>query len=73
MKVLDDLHDDLEKMAREIAVIEPDSERWDTPVIYLIDTLGEEAMKTENGDQGYRMMVEKVRDALTDWLEDERW
>lgn len=30
-------------------------------------------MEKENGEKGYAAMVEKVRDALSDWLEEQHW
>ena len=73
MRDLVDLHDDLVKMAGEIAKIEPFPEKWDTPVIFLVESLEIEAMERKGGEKGYAAMVEKVRDALSDWLAEKRW
>lgn len=73
MKDLEDLREDIERLAKEIGKVDSNPERWDTPVIFLIEAMEIEAMKIQGGQMGYEEMVEKVRDALTDWLEEERW
>lgn len=74
VKELVDLRNDLDDIANEIAEVESDPSQWDIPALYLFETLEVLAMgKDPNHPDGYNAMVEKVRDALTDRLENGSW
>lgn len=73
MKLLADLQSGLDNTAKRIADDEKDPERWDTPVLYLLEALESESEQIEGNDDGYEKMLIKVKDALSDWLEDHTW
>ena len=73
MKILSDLRTWLDNTAKKIADDEEDPERWDTPVLYLLEALEHEAERNEGDDIAYERMLHKIRDALSDWLEDHTW
>jgi hypothetical protein len=73
MKILSDLRNWLDKTAHKIANDEEDPERWDTPVLYLLETLENEAERNEGDDIAYENMLLKVKDAISDWQEDRTW
>lgn len=73
MKILSDLRSWLDDTARKIAKDEEDPERWDTPVLYLLEALENEAERNEGDDSAYENMLHKVNDALNDRLEDHTW
>lgn len=74
VKELVDLRDELDEVANNIAAVEADPEQWDIPLLYLFETMEVIAMGNDpNHPAAYRAMVEKVRNGLTDWLEDGSW
>jgi rubrerythrin len=73
MRILVDLRETLDQTAKKIAQDEPNPERWDTAVLYLLEALEAEAEEHENGIQVYETMLQKVRDALSDQIEDRTW
>lgn len=73
MKILSDLRSWLDDTARRIANDDNNPERWDTPVLYLLEILENEAEHNEGNDITYEKMLLKVRDALSDRLEDHTW
>jgi rubrerythrin len=73
MRILVDLRDTLDQTAKRIAQDEPNPERWDTAVLYLLEALEAEAEEHKNGIQVYETMLQKVRDALSDQIEDRTW
>lgn len=73
MRILDDLREWLDHTAKKIAEDEPNPERWDTALLYLMETLEAEAERYENGIQSYEKMLGKVRDTLTDQISDQTW
>ncbi|MFN2198276.1 MAG: hypothetical protein ACK2UW_19310 [Anaerolineales bacterium] len=73
MKILTDLRGVLDDTVKRIAAEDENPERWDTPVLHIMESLEYEAEGYEDGEQAYANMVQKVRDALSDWLEDRTW
>lgn len=73
MRILVDLRKWLDDTAQKIAKDEPDPERWDTALLYLMEALEVEAEGRENGLEAYEDMLRKVRDALSDQIEDKTW
>lgn len=73
MRILDDLRKWLDNSAKKIAEDEPNPERWDTALLYLMEALETEAEGRENGIQAYETMLQKVRDTLTDQINDQTW
>jgi hypothetical protein len=74
VKELVDLRDELDEVANDIAAVEADPSQWDIPLLYLFETM--EVMAMGNGPShpaAYRAMVEKVRNGLSDWLEQGSW
>ncbi|MFN2127184.1 MAG: hypothetical protein ACK2TU_04930 [Anaerolineales bacterium] len=73
MKIVSDLSSWLDNTAQKISDDQKDPERWDTPVLYLLEALESESEQIEGNDIGYEKMLIKVKDALSDWLEDHTW
>lgn len=73
MNILIDLRKWLDDSAEKIAQEEADPERWDTPILYLLEALEYEAIGHQEGLKAYNHMLQKVRDSLTDRLEDRTW
>jgi hypothetical protein len=73
MRILVDLREMLDNTARKINEDESDPERWDTALLYLMEALEIEAEKHENGLAAYEKMLSRVRDSLSDQLEDKTW
>ena len=73
MRILVDLRGTLDQTAKQIAQDEPNPERWDTAVLYLLEALEVEAEEYKNGIQVYESMLQKVRDALSDQIEERTW
>lgn len=73
MKILTDLRNWLDNTAKKIADEDENPERWDTPVLHLLEALEYEAEGYPDGEAAYAGMIQKVRDALSDWLEDRTW
>jgi rubrerythrin len=73
MRILVDLRNILDQTAKKIAEDEPNPERWDTAILYLLEALEVEAEEHTNGIQTYETMLQKVRDALSDQIEDRTW
>jgi translation elongation factor EF-1beta len=73
MRILVDLRKLLDDVAKKIANDEPDPERWDTALLYLMEALEVEAEDRENGLDAYEQMLHKVRDTLSDQMEDKNW
>jgi rubrerythrin len=73
MRILVDLRKWLDDTAKKIAGDESNPERWDTALLYLMEALEVEAEGYEDGIQAYEKMLQKVRDALTDQIEDRTW
>jgi len=73
MRILVDLRDMLDKNAKRIAQDEPNPERWDTAILYLMEALEAEAESQKDGIKKYEAMLQKVRDALSDQIEDRTW
>jgi len=73
MKLLSDLQTWLDNTAKKIAEDEEDPERWDTAVLYLLESLENEAERNEGDDIAYEKMLERVKDTLSDRVEDHTW
>lgn len=73
MKILVDLRKWLDDTSEKIAREEADPERWDTPILYLMEALEYEAEGRQSGMDAYNNMLRKVRDSLTDRMEDGTW
>jgi rubrerythrin len=73
MRILVDLREMLDQTAKKIAEDEPNPGRWDTAILYLMEALEAEAEGHKDGIQVYEKMLQKVRDALSDQLEDQTW
>ena len=73
MKILVDLQKSLEDTAHKIAKDEPDPDRWDTAILYLMEALEVEAEEQENGLGLYEGMLHKIWDALRDRIEEKTW
>jgi hypothetical protein len=73
MKLLSDLRTWLDNTAKKIAEDEEDPERWDTAVLYLLEALENEAERNEGDDIAYEKMLERVKDTLSDRVEDHTW
>lgn len=74
VRELVDLRDELDEVANDIAEVEADPSQWDIPLLYLFETMEVIAMGNDpNHPADYRATVEKVRNALTDWLEQGSW
>lgn len=73
MKILSDLRTWLDSTATKISNEEGDPERWDTPLLYLLEQLENEAERNQGDDLSYERMLHKVRDAMNDWLQDHTW
>ena len=73
MKILSDLRSWLDNTASKISDDEEDPERWDTPVLYLLETLENEAERNDGNDVAYEKMLYKVREAINDWFDDRTW
>lgn len=74
VKELVDLRNELDDVANDIADVESDPSQWDIPLLYLFETLEVLAMGNDpNHPSGYEAMLEKVRDGLTDRLQEGSW
>lgn len=73
MRILVDLRKWLDDTAHKIATDESNPERWDTAILYLMEALEAEAEGQEGSIPAYEKMLRKVRDTLTDQLEDRNW
>jgi hypothetical protein len=73
MRILVDLRKWLDETAKKIAGDEPNPERWDTALLYLMEALELEAEGHKDGLQAYERMLQKVRDALTGQIEEQTW
>lgn len=73
MKILSDLRKWIDNTASRIADDEEDPESWDTPVLYLLEALENEAERYEDNDFRYEKMLYKLGDTVSDRLEDRNW
>jgi hypothetical protein len=72
MRDLANLRGVLDATARRIVEEEPEPDRWDTPILYLLEAL-ESASLEPDGLDGYLRMLDRVRDTITDRIEGEGW
>jgi hypothetical protein len=73
MRELIDLTPILEQAASKIAKEDYDPEKWDTAVIFLLQALEEYSLDRAGGLDAYMNMLEKVRTAIEDRLEESNW
>lgn len=73
MRDLVDLRKTLDETADRIAETEENPASWDTLVLYLVEALEARAMGQDGGDDAYLEMVAKVRDGLSDRLDQGFW